>query len=87
MHRRADLRIELPQKMILADEELLRQLVQRQGLAVVLVDVVQHRVHDLVTRAGGAGVAALGCGTVQADQKLHQRTLGQKVAAVRLVRL
>ena len=48
MHRRADLRIELPQKMILADEELLRQLVQRQGLAVVLVNVVQHRVHDLV---------------------------------------
>ena len=37
MHRRSYLRIELPQKMILADKELLRQLVQRQGLAVVPV--------------------------------------------------
>ncbi len=31
----------------------------------MLVDVVQHRVHDLVTGAGGAGIAALGSGTVQ----------------------
>ena len=70
MYGRADLCIKLAQQVILTDEELLRELVKGQRLAVMLVDVVQHRIHHLIARADRPGIAAVGGGAVQPDQQL-----------------
>ena len=82
VYGRADLCIKLAQQVILTDEELLRELVKGQRLAVMLVDVVQHRIHHLIARADRPGIATVGGGAVQPDQQLHKGALGQQVAAV-----